>query len=99
MNVDGTSQTAISVGNGNSTSSTGPFEFSPGYSPFWGTNQDTYPNNGSFGGFDSVGAPNTTTTNYLSKNYFPVVITSLATLGFITLLGIYLRKEFYGRKR
>jgi hypothetical protein len=99
MNVDGTSQTAISVGNGNSTSSTGPFEFSPGYSPFWGTNQDTYPNNGSFGGFDSVGAPNTTTTNYLSKNYFPVVITSLATLGFIALLGIYLRKEFYGRKR
>ncbi len=99
MNTDGTSQTSVSVGIDGSSSSTGPFEFSSGYSPFWGTNQDTYPNNGSFGDFDNVGAPNTTTTNYLSKNYFPVVIASLATLGFIVLLGIYLRKEFYGRKR
>jgi hypothetical protein len=66
---------------------------------YWGSNQDTYSDQGNPGGSDTPGAPNTTTTNYLSKNYFPIVIASLATLGFITLLGIYLRKEFYGRKR
>jgi Tol biopolymer transport system component len=100
MNPDGTSKSAISTGNaGNTGSDTGPFTFSPSYSPFWGTNQDTYPNTGSFGEFDDVGAPNTTSVRASQNNYLPILIASLSALGFIALVGFFIKKEYISKRK
>jgi len=99
MNPDGTSKSAISTGNAGDSSDTGPFTFGPNYSPFWGTNQDTYPNTGSFGGFDTVGAPNTTSVRASQSNYLPILIASLSALGFIALLGFFIKKEYISKRK
>ena len=99
MNPDGTSKSAISTGNAGDSSDTGPFTFSPSYSPFWGTNQDTYPNTGSFGGFDTVGAPNTTSVRASQNNHLPILIASLSALGFIALVGLFIKKEYISKRK
>lgn len=88
-NADGTSETVIYPDNTNSLFASGST------AAFWGTNQDTYSNNGSLGGFDTPTVPNTA-SSFIAKaksNPLAIAATALAVLGLIALGGYWVRTE------
>jgi Tol biopolymer transport system component len=88
-NADGTSETVIYPYDTNSLSA------NPTSAAFWGTNQDTYPDNGSLGGFDTPTVPNTA-SSFIAKaksNPLAIAVSTLAVLGLIALGGYWVRTE------
>lgn len=96
MNADGSNPQAILTGDSVSPGVPSP---SASNQPYWGTDQSTFSNSGSAGGFQTTpGAPNSAAANATKSSPFLLIIGGLLAMTLLGLGGLWLRSELKDKK-